>query len=230
MLRRSLRSTSTATHGGIFGILFPWAQRDPDAEDEEVLFVVRGFAAPFAARSSALRKLPTLLLTELLESPTAARDADGSIVVDRACPQMQLVLDCIHNGKCVMPSPTSEAWAELLDDAKYLKLNKLVERMAKTEAGLSAQDRERVRIARLKMEFARTKTALEAKQMQRRYVYNVLIVGVSGSGKSSSLNTILNAQECLVSGAQAQGTRGTVLRDGVIDDKSFLSYVDTQGL
>lgn len=191
---------------------------------------MRGRAAPFLASSVALRKLPDLLLTQLIESPSTARDADGSFVVDRACPQMQLVLDCIQKGKCVMPKPTTEAWAELLDDAMYLNFLTLVEKMKRAEARLSAQDRERLRIVRLKVEFARTKAELEAKQMQRRYVYNVLIVGVSGSGKSSSLNTILNAQECLVSGAQAQGTRGTVLRDGVIDDESFLSYVDTQGL
>jgi hypothetical protein len=230
LLRRSLRSTSTSTHGGILGILFPWVHREPEELDEDVHFVLRGSAAPFAASKAALYKLPALLLTQLCDNPSAARDADGSFVVDRACPQIRLVLDFIHSGKCVMPAPTTEAWAELLDDATYINVEKLVKKMHKTEAGLSTQDRERLRIARLKMEFARTKAALEAKQMQRRYVYNVLIVGVSGSGKSSSLNSILNSQACAVSGAQAQGTRGTQLCDGVIDDESFLSYVDTQGL
>jgi len=59
--------------------------------------------------------------------------------------------------------------------------------------------------------------------------FNLLIVGNSGAGKSSSLNSLLNYSACRVSGAQAQGTRGSELRDGVLDE-SLISYIDTQGL
>ena len=55
-------------------------------------------------------------------------------------------------------------------------------------------------------------------------------MGVTGTGKSSSLNTLLNQQTCKIGGGQAQGTRGCVLQDGTIDEKHFVSYIDTQGL
>jgi len=64
----------------------------------------------------------------------------------------------------------------------------------------------------------------------RELAYNLLVVGVTGTGKSSSLNTLVNRQMCLVSGAQGQGTRGCNMQDGIINDELYLSFVDTQGL
>ncbi|GBG34831.1 SH3KBP1-binding protein 1 [Hondaea fermentalgiana] len=60
--------------------------------------------------------------------------------------------------------------------------------------------------------------------------FNLIIVGNSGAGKSSTMQTILNSADvCKVSGGQAQGTRGTYLRDGRVDGH-LMSYIDTQGL
>jgi hypothetical protein len=60
--------------------------------------------------------------------------------------------------------------------------------------------------------------------------YNLMAVSVTGNGKSSSLNTILDKQVCEISASQAQGTRGFNLRDWVMDNTHFISYLDTQVL
>mmetsp|Transcript_9935 Transcript_9935/g.19497 ORF Transcript_9935/g.19497 Transcript_9935/m.19497 type:complete len:835 (-) Transcript_9935:5-2509(-) len=59
--------------------------------------------------------------------------------------------------------------------------------------------------------------------------FNLIIVGNSGAGKSSTMQTLLNNTDCVVAGGQAQGTRGTILRDGSVDG-TLMSYIDTQGL
>lgn len=119
------------------------------------------------------------------------------------------------------------------------------EELAKIEA-LRAQLKTREQELRVKLEGKideRTKDLLTLELQQvgleqdrvefkqtngRDLIYNLLIVGVTGSGKSSSLNSLLDQQTCEVSGAQAQGTRGCVLRDATLDSKSFISFIDSQ--
>jgi predicted GTPase len=62
------------------------------------------------------------------------------------------------------------------------------------------------------------------------FAFNMLVVGVTGSGKSSSLNTVLDHCACRVSGGQGQGTRGTEMQDGAIGNDQFVTLIDTQGL
>lgn len=73
-------------------------------------------------------------------------------------------------------------------------------------------------------------TYVEEKNQGKSLAYNLIVAGVTGTGKSSSLNTILDRQVCAVSGAQAQGTRGCNMQDGSISDRHFVSFIDTQGL
>jgi len=80
------------------------------------------------------------------------------------------------------------------------------------------------------VQLEKDRTSFQARKRGRKLRYNLLIVGVTGTGKSSTLNSLLDEQVCEVSGAQAQGTRGCILRDASIDDDHFLSYIDTQGL
>ncbi|CAK9024831.1 BTB/POZ domain-containing protein KCTD7 [Durusdinium trenchii] len=81
-----------------------------------------------------------------------------------------------------------------------------------------------------KVQLEKDRADIRQKGKGRDLIYNLLIVGVTGTGKSSSLNTLLDQQACQVSGAQAQGTRGCVLRDASLDPDHFVSYIDTQGL
>mmetsp|Transcript_1679 Transcript_1679/g.2640 ORF Transcript_1679/g.2640 Transcript_1679/m.2640 type:complete len:563 (-) Transcript_1679:618-2306(-) len=81
-----------------------------------------------------------------------------------------------------------------------------------------------------KVQLEKDRADIWEKGRGRELIYNLLIVGVTGTGKSSSLNTLIDKQDCQVSGAQAQGTRGCVLRDATLDPDHFVSYIDTQGL
>ncbi|GBG34330.1 BTB/POZ domain-containing protein KCTD12 [Hondaea fermentalgiana] len=104
-------------------------------------------------------------------------------------------------------------------------------RLADTSSGdLDERAKDLLTMELHKVQLEAEHNSIREREHGRELRYNLLIVGTSGSGKSSSLNTLLDSQACLVSGAQAQGTRGTVLRDAKLDQDHFVSYIDTQGL
>mmetsp|Transcript_16644 Transcript_16644/g.19972 ORF Transcript_16644/g.19972 Transcript_16644/m.19972 type:complete len:558 (-) Transcript_16644:1521-3194(-) len=96
---------------------------------------------------------------------------------------------------------------------------------------------EKLKVEMQKLQYEKNKTELMSKHRRsvkkntrKEYAFNLIIAGVTGTGKSSSLNTILDTDICKVGGAQAQGTRGTILCDGTISEQEVVSFIDTQGL
>eukprot|EP00510_Aplanochytrium_minuta_P000266 CAMPEP_0184022102 /NCGR_PEP_ID=MMETSP0954-20121128/10381_1 /TAXON_ID=627963 /ORGANISM="Aplanochytrium sp, Strain PBS07" /LENGTH=428 /DNA_ID=CAMNT_0026304363 /DNA_START=364 /DNA_END=1650 /DNA_ORIENTATION=- len=96
---------------------------------------------------------------------------------------------------------------------------------------------EKLKVEMQKLQYEKNKAELMSKHRtsikrntKKEYAFNLIIAGVTGTGKSSTLNTILDTDVCKVGGAQAQGTRGTILRDGTISDQEVVSFIDTQGL
>jgi len=111
---------------------------------------------------------------------------------------------------------------------------KKTRRKSSTTSLIQKQGREleRMRVELHRLQFEKARAAADGRPMfaKMEFAYNVMCVGVTGQGKSSTLNMILDKAACEVSGAQGQGTRGCILKDGVIDNKHFISYLDTQGL
>ena len=98
------------------------------------------------------------------------------------------------------------------------------------QAAVGLRQREVMKLELQRLKYERDQKVLSERHGGKKLAYNLLVVGVTGTGKSSSLNTILDQQLCKVSGAQAQGTRGCDMRDGFISDDHFVSFIDTQGL
>jgi len=123
-----------------------------------------------------------------------------------------------------------EAKLDLLDN-KIKTLENQIEHAQNDENGqLSLRQRETLKVELQRLRYERDQAILVERHSDKELAYNLLVVGVTGTGKSSSLNTLLNKQACKVSGAQAQGTRGCNMQEGVISDKHFVSFIDTQGL
>ena len=94
----------------------------------------------------------------------------------------------------------------------------------------SARDKDKLEVELQSIRYMCDQTYVEEKNQGKSLAYNLIVAGVTGTGKSSSLNTILDRQICAVSGAQAQGTRGCNMQDGSISEEHFVSFIDTQGL
>jgi len=60
--------------------------------------------------------------------------------------------------------------------------------------------------------------------------YFWIMEGIIGSGRSSTLNTLVNRTVCKVSGAQAQGTRGCYVNKCTDALSSSVTFIDTEGL
>ncbi|GBG28930.1 Immune-associated nucleotide-binding protein 7 [Hondaea fermentalgiana] len=98
------------------------------------------------------------------------------------------------------------------------------------EGSLSLRAMETVKVELQKAKYERDQLLLARKNAGKKLAFNLIVVGCTGQGKSSSLNMLLNRNVCRVSGAQAQGTRGCQMNDGYISDDHFVSFIDTQGL
>mmetsp|Transcript_4345 Transcript_4345/g.4878 ORF Transcript_4345/g.4878 Transcript_4345/m.4878 type:complete len:601 (+) Transcript_4345:277-2079(+) len=98
------------------------------------------------------------------------------------------------------------------------------------EAAVIVRLRDKLEVELQSIQYIRDQTVLAERHEGKSLAYNLLVVGVTGTGKSSSLNTLLDKQLCKVSGGQAQGTRGCNMQDGSISGDHFVSFIDTQGL
>eukprot|EP00511_Aplanochytrium_stocchinoi_P003812 CAMPEP_0204823766 /NCGR_PEP_ID=MMETSP1346-20131115/1844_1 /ASSEMBLY_ACC=CAM_ASM_000771 /TAXON_ID=215587 /ORGANISM="Aplanochytrium stocchinoi, Strain GSBS06" /LENGTH=658 /DNA_ID=CAMNT_0051950555 /DNA_START=178 /DNA_END=2155 /DNA_ORIENTATION=+ len=99
-----------------------------------------------------------------------------------------------------------------------------------TNMKFNARRRDKLEVELQSILYIRDQTILAERHEGKSLAYNLLVVGVTGTGKSSSLNTLLDNQLCKVSGGQAQGTRGCNMQDGSISGDHFVSFIDTQGL
>ena len=98
---------------------------------------------------------------------------------------------------------------------------------------LHGREIEQLRVEMQKLTYAKNQKQLLYKHQsslksRKTFAFNLIIAGVTGTGKSSSLNTLLDSQRCTVGGGQAQGTRGCQLSDGTISQKEVISFIDTQ--
>jgi len=164
-----------------------------------------------------LHRLLQALGEELSEGIVIHEDAEIS--------QMKATEDSVEPPSApVVEQSFTKRQAELEAKAQELEKRLLQDRT------LDERGRDLLAMELQKVHFELDSAMIQRKGDGKRLRYNLLIVGVSGSGKSSSLNTLLNMQVNKVSGAQAQGTRGCVLRDATFDPEHFVSYIDTQGL
>ncbi|GBG30796.1 Immune-associated nucleotide-binding protein 7 [Hondaea fermentalgiana] len=188
------------------------------------------------------------------EPDPRAFDEDGNIFIDHDPKHFGTLLNYMRpNTPASLPEVDSREWHEIRSDAEFFDMHDLLADMddleeeqarvaadaqsrnnATTEKLLAMQGREleRMRVELHRLQFEKERAENEGRPIfaKMEYAYNLMVAGVTGSGKSASLNFILNQQVCEVSGSQAQGTRGCHLRDAVLDDKHFVSYLDTQGL
>mmetsp|Transcript_14965 Transcript_14965/g.29117 ORF Transcript_14965/g.29117 Transcript_14965/m.29117 type:complete len:826 (+) Transcript_14965:128-2605(+) len=98
------------------------------------------------------------------------------------------------------------------------------------DSTLSLRAKESIKVELQKAKYERDQLLLAQRNAGKKLAFNLIVVGCTGQGKSSSLNMLLNRNVCRVSGAQAQGTRGCEMNDGYISDDHFVSFIDTQGL
>lgn len=181
-------------------------------------------------------------------------DDEGNIFIDHDPKHFNVLLNFMRaTSPASLPAVGSREWHEIRGDAEFFDMPDLLSAMdeleeadaqatselrnrdhATTEKLIAMQGREleRMRVELHRLQFEKERAEAEGRPMfaKMEYAYNLMVAGVTGSGKSASLNFILNQQVCEVSGSQAQGTRGCHLRDAVLDDKHFVSYLDTQGL
>jgi len=208
----------------------------------------------FSTTAATLTSGRSMFLKEIMEAaPEAlAYDDDHNIFIDHDSQMFKLILNYLRsNTPVALPEMGSREWLLLRLDVDFFVIDELATRMdalaqeaskQKETSSLDAAEKllqkqgrelERMRVELHRLQFEKEKAASQGLPIfsKMEFAYNLMVVGVTGHGKSSTLNTILdNPQACLVSGSQGQGTRGCQLKDGVIDDKHFVSYLDTQGL
>jgi len=137
----------------------------------------------------------------------------------------------IANGTCKGEVSKEETRLDVVErEIAALETELAAANFEQTETSANTRSLEIKKVNLQRLNYERDQILLAEKHVGKKLAFNLLVCGNSGSGKSSSLNSLLNKQACKVSGAQAQGTRGCVMQDGFISDESFVSFIDTQGL